>query len=78
MKVKSVVEFHKQAPRNATHVLMLGDKYEYANFTGRVYDSCDNSDFDEGIKNPTAPTDNWFFNIGNGDWEVYLELCKVR
>ena len=78
MKVKSVTEFHEQAPTNATHVLKLGDKYEYANFTGYKYDSCDNSDFDEMLKNPTAANSDWFFNVNEHDWQVHLKLCKIR
>jgi len=78
MKLQSVTEFHEQAPGNATHVLKLGDKYEYANFTGYQYDSCDNATHETMLTNAAAPNNDWFFNVENGDWEVHLKLCAIR
>ena len=78
MNIKSVTEFHEQAPANATHVLKLGDKYEYANFTGFNYDSCDNSTPNETFTNPGAANNDWFFNVRKGDWEVHLKLSEYR
>jgi len=78
MKIKSVTEFHEQAPKNATHVLKLGDKYEYANFTGYNYDSCDNSTPAETFTNAEAANNDWFYRVGKGDWEVHLKLCAIR
>lgn len=78
MKIKSVTELHEQAPGNATHVLKRGDEYEYANFTGFNYDSCENTTMDEMLKNPTSANNNWFFKIGTHDWEVYLKLSECR
>ena len=78
MDIKSVTEFHEQAPPNATHVLNMGDKYEYANFTGSNYDSCDNSTHQETFTNPEAANNDWFFNVQNGFWKVHLELSNIR
>jgi len=78
MKIKSISEFNEQAPVNATHVLKLGDKYEYANFTGYKYDSCDNSDFNDVSKNHTGANNDWFFNVSKYEWQVHLELCEFR
>lgn len=78
MKIKSITEFHEQAPVNATHVLRLGDKYEYANFTGFRYDSCDNSNFSEMLANPAAPNNDWFFNVNENEWRVHLVLVEYR
>ena len=78
MNIRSIEEFHEQAPPNATHVLKMGDKYEYANLVRGNYDSCDNATWDEMINNPTAGNTDWFFNVEKGDWEVYLELSTLR
>lgn len=74
MKVMNIVDFYKQAPRNATHVLKRNDVFEYANYNRGYYDSCDNCTRDEMLKNPMAGNKDWFFKIGKGDWSVHLEL----
>jgi len=78
MKIKDVSEFHKQAPRNATHVLKMGDKYEYANYTRGTYDSCDNCTRDEMLNNPMAGNNDWFFDVSEDFWSVHLKLSEFR
>ena len=74
MKIMNIVDFHKNAPRNATHVLERNGVFEYANFTGFNYDSCDNSTCAESFANAEAPNNDWFFRVGKGDWQVHLTL----
>ena len=78
MNIKSIVDFHKQAPRNATHVLKRGDKYEYANLNGSYYDSCENATRDDMLRNPSSANNDFFFIVQDGEWEVHLELCSCR
>jgi len=78
MKIKSIAEFHKEAPKNASHVLERNDVFEYANYNRGCYDSCDNATRDEMMLNPCAANNDWFFNIGKGDWAVYLTLSDLR
>ena len=78
MKIKSVTEFHEQAPANATHVLERNGVFEYANYNRGYYDSCDNATRDEMLNNPQAANNDWFFNIGKGDWSVHLTLSEIR
>ncbi len=78
MKIKSLSEFHEQAPRNATHVLKMGDKYKYANFNHGEYDSCDNATRDEMLINPMAGNDDTFFVISDDFWAVHIELTPYR
>jgi hypothetical protein len=74
MKLKTLTEFHEQAPRNATHVLKMGDKYEYANFTGLYYDSCDNANMDEVLRSPMSANNDGFFKciVVNSIKEMFL------
>ena len=78
MDVKSVTEFHEQAPICATHVLKMGDNYEYANLVSGYFDSCDNATRDGMLNNPMAANNDWFFNIGKGQWQVHLKLSEIR
>lgn len=78
MKEASVTGFHEQAPKNATHVLVRNDVFEYANYNRGYYDSCDNCTRDEMLMNPSAANNDWFFNIGKGDWQVHLKLSEIR
>lgn len=74
MMVMSIEDFHKGAPRNATHVLERDNVFQYASFTGFNYDSCDNSTCGEAYINPEAANNDWFFVVGKGDWKVHLTL----
>lgn len=74
MKLKSIVEFHEGAPGNATHVLKMNDNYEYANFNGRNYNSCDNSAIGDALSNPAAACNDWFFKVSKHDWQIHLVL----
>ena len=74
MKVMNVVDFHRNAPRNATHVLKMGDKYEYANLARGSYDSCDNATRDDMLRNPSAGNNDSFFLVRYDYWQVHLTL----
>ena len=78
VKVKSLTEFHEGAPGNATHVLKLDDKYEYANFDGLHYNSCDNSTTSGMLSSSLPANSDWFFNVSKYDWQVHLVLNNVR
>lgn len=71
MNIMSLVEFHEQAPKGATHVLKLGDKYEYAWFDGRWYNGQPPiTDLSKAIE----PCEGFCFRVSIRDWSVHLEL----
>ena len=74
MKIKTLEEFHEQSPKNATHVLTNGGKYEYANFKHGCYNSCDNATRDEMLMNPMAGYEDWFFVVDSNSWKIHLDL----
>jgi hypothetical protein len=71
MELKSLTEFHEQSPEGATHVLRLGDKYEYAWFDGQWYNG--QSPIID-LSKAFEPNDGFYFKVSDRDWSVHIKL----